>query len=92
MPGASSLPRWVLVPAAAGAAFVVVPLLAMATRVDWRQFGALVTSESSLASTLACLVLGVPMALTMAGSSSSGRLSGAGTWQLPVRRNCASTG
>ena len=47
--GYSGLPGWVYVPAAAGALFVVLPLLAMALRLDWTRFLALVTSESSLA-------------------------------------------
>lgn len=73
----STLPRWVFVIAALGAAFVLLPLAAMTTRVDWLRFGELITSESSIAafwlslktsgaSTLACLVLGVPMALVLA--------------------------
>ena len=73
----SALPRWVFVPALLGATFVLLPLVAMTTRVDWTRFVALITSESSLAalelslqtsltSTFACLVLGVPMALVLA--------------------------
>jgi molybdate transport system permease protein len=73
----------VLVPAAAGGAFVLVPLLAVVLRVDWPRFGALVTSPSSLdalrlslgtaaASTALCLVLGVPMALVLARGSFPG--------------------
>ncbi len=73
----STLPRWVFVIAALGAGFVLLPLVAMTTRVDWLRFGELITSESSVAafwlslktsgaSTLACLILGVPMALVLA--------------------------
>jgi len=73
----STLPRWVFVMAAVGAGFVLLPLAAMTTRVDWLRFGELITSESSVAafwlslktsgaSTLACLILGVPMALVLA--------------------------
>ena len=73
----STLPRWVFVIAALGAGFVLLPLAAMTTRVDWLRFGELITSESSIAafwlslktsgaSTLACLILGVPMALVLA--------------------------
>ncbi|MCA0308518.1 MAG: ABC transporter permease [Actinobacteria bacterium] len=83
-PAYSSLPGWVLVPAAAGAAFVVVPLLALGLRVDWSRFGELLGSPSSLAAltlslqtsavaTLACLVLGVPMALVLARRRFPGR-------------------
>ncbi|MXG88348.1 molybdate ABC transporter permease subunit [Nocardioides sp. YIM 123512] len=71
------VPRWVWVPAALGAAFVLLPLVAIVARVDWGDFGSLITSESSraafalslktsAASTLACVVLGVPMAVVLA--------------------------
>lgn len=71
------LPRWVYIPASAGAAFVVLPLIAMAVKVDWTHFWSLITSTSSrsalllslrtaTASTALCLLLGVPMALTLA--------------------------
>jgi molybdate transport system permease protein len=71
------VPTWIYLPAFVGAAFVLVPLVAIVARVDWVDFPALVTSESSqaafwlsirtsLASTLLCLLLGVPMALVMA--------------------------
>jgi len=71
------LPRWMYVPASVGAAFVVLPLIAMAVRVDWTHFWPLITSSSSqaalllslrtaTASTVLCLLLGVPMALTLA--------------------------
>ncbi len=80
----SGLPRWVFVPALLGAVFVVLPLVAMTTRVDWANFGALVTSESSLAalglslrtsaaSTALCLVLGVPLALVLARTDFRGQ-------------------
>ncbi len=75
----AGLPRWVYLPAAAGAAFVVLPLLAIAVRVDWPHFTALLTSDSSTAalalslktataSTVLCVLLGVPMALVLARS------------------------
>ncbi len=71
------LPRWVYLPAAVGAAWVVLPVAAMAVKVDWPNFWSLVTSpaattalllslRTSLASTLACVVLGVPLALVLA--------------------------
>ncbi|NAZ80467.1 molybdate ABC transporter permease subunit [Kineococcus sp. R8] len=79
----SALPRWVFAPAALGALLVVVPLVAVVLRVDWPDFVALVTSESSVAalrlslrtataSTVACVVLGVPLALVLARSSLPG--------------------
>lgn len=69
-----------LVPAGLGGVFVVLPLAAMASRVNWAQFGTLISSESSIAalklslqtssaSTLLCLVLGIPMALVLARTS-----------------------
>ncbi len=80
----SGVPRWVYVPAAAGALFIVLPLAAMASRVEWSQFFTLVTSDSSRAalqlslrtsamSTLLCILLGVPMALVLARTSFRGQ-------------------
>jgi molybdate transport system permease protein len=77
-------PRWVFVPAAAGALFVVLPLAAIIARVRWSGFLALVTSDSSLAaltlslrtsatSTLLCVGLGVPMAMVLARTSFPGQ-------------------
>ncbi|NTY60580.1 molybdate ABC transporter permease subunit [Mycolicibacterium sphagni] len=71
------MPSWVYVPAALGAVFVVLPLVAMAVKVDWTNFWSLITSDASqaalllslrtaAASTAFCLVLGVPMALVLA--------------------------
>jgi molybdate transport system permease protein len=73
------LPRWIFIPAACGALFVVLPLIAVAAKVDWPRFWSLITSESSTtalvlslktaaASTALCLLLGVPMALVLARS------------------------
>lgn len=70
--------------AAVGALFVFLPLVAMATRVDWANFLALVTSESSVAAlllslrtsvaaTALCVVLGVPMALVLARTAFRGK-------------------
>ncbi|CDO05344.1 molybdate ABC transporter permease subunit [Mycolicibacterium cosmeticum] len=75
------LPRWIYLPAALGTLFVVLPLLAMAVRVDWMRFGSLITSpaaltalglslRTSVASTVLCIALGVPMALVLARSRS----------------------
>lgn len=79
----TGLPRWVFVPAAVGGVFVLLPLVAVLVKVPWSDFLSLLTSESSraalglslrtaAASTLLCLVLGVPMALVLA----RGRLPG----------------
>lgn len=72
------------VPAALGCALVLLPLVAMGTRLDWTRFGALITSPSSLtalglslrtslAATAICLVLGVPLALVLARKDFPGR-------------------
>jgi molybdate transport system permease protein len=77
----AGLPRWIYVPAAVGALFVVLPLVAVAARVDWPHFWSLITSQSSVtalvlslktaaASTVLCVLLGVPMALVLARSDS----------------------
>lgn len=78
------LPRWVWLPAALGAALVVVPVVALLTRVDWSDLPALLTSESSraalwlslrtaAASTVLCVLLGVPMAFVLARTRFSGQ-------------------
>jgi molybdate transport system permease protein len=75
----AGLPRWIYIPAAVGALFVAVPLIAVAAKVDWPHFWSLISSESSttalvlslrtaVASTALCLLLGVPMALVLARS------------------------
>jgi molybdate transport system permease protein len=71
------LPRWVYLPAAVGALFVVVPLVGILLEIDWAHFIPLITSESSrtalilslktsAASTVLCVLIGVPMALVLA--------------------------
>jgi molybdate transport system permease protein len=71
------LPRWTLWPAGLGVLFLGLPLLALLTRVTWSELPALVSSESSraalalslrtsVAATLLCLLLGVPLALVLA--------------------------
>ena len=71
------LPRWVYLPAALATVFVALPLVAIAIKVDWSRFGSLITSPASraalllslrtaTASTLLCLILGVPLALVLA--------------------------
>ncbi|WP_380173005.1 ABC transporter permease [Kineococcus sp. DHX-1] len=73
----SALPRWVLVPAAVGLLLFVLPLLGILSRVPWTRFVPLITSDCSraalelslrtaTASTVLCVVLGVPMALVLA--------------------------
>lgn len=73
----AGVPRWVYLPAGLGALLVILPLVAMISRVDWTRFVELITAPSSLAalklslqtstvSTLLCLLFGVPMALVLA--------------------------
>jgi len=65
------------VPALVAVAFVLLPLVAIVAKVDWPNFVDLITSEdsqealalslrTSVASTVACIVLGVPLALVLA--------------------------
>jgi molybdate transport system permease protein len=84
-PGAyTGIPSWVYFIAALGGLLVLLPLAAMAVKVNWPQFIPLVTSESSLtalglslrtaaASTALCVVLGVPLALILARGSFPGQ-------------------
>lgn len=80
----SGVPRWVVAVAAVGGAFVLLPLIGILSRVDWADFLPLITSDSSIAAlllslrtaaaaTLLCLVIGVPMALTLARTSFPGQ-------------------
>jgi molybdate transport system permease protein len=70
--------------AAVGALFVLLPLVAMLTRVNWAEFFPLITSESSvaalwlslrtsIAATGLCIVFGIPMALVLARSRFPGQ-------------------
>ncbi|MGJ9421197.1 ABC transporter permease [Aeromicrobium sp. CF3.5] len=79
-----TLPRWIYVPAAIGAILIVLPLVAMASRVNWTDFFDLITSDSSRAalmlslrtsatSTALCVVFGVPMAMVLARTSFRGQ-------------------
>jgi molybdate transport system permease protein len=76
----TGVPRWVYIPAVVGTIFVVLPLVAVAVKVDWPHFLSLITGTSSktalllsirtaAASTVLCLALGVPMALVLARST-----------------------
>ncbi|WP_027691351.1 ABC transporter permease [Rathayibacter toxicus] len=78
------LPRWIVAVATAGSALVLMPLVALLTRIDWANFVPLVTSESSVtalllslrtagAATLLCVLLGVPLALVLARTSFPGQ-------------------
>lgn len=76
MTASVSGPRWLAPLAVAGALVVAVPLVALASRVSWGEFWALVTSDSSLtalelslrtaaAATVAVVVLGVPLGFAL---------------------------
>jgi molybdate transport system permease protein len=78
------VPVWVYAPAALGALFVIVPLIAILAQIDWWHFIPLVTSESSraalllslqtaAASTVVCVLIGVPMAVVLARGRFPGR-------------------
>ena len=82
--GSWVVPRWVIAIAAIGAVFVLLPLVAMSTRVDWGGFLSLVSSEASvaalllslrtaLAATILCIIFGVPMALVLARTTFTGQ-------------------
>jgi molybdate transport system permease protein len=71
------LPRWIYLPAAIGALFVIVPLVGILLQIDWAHFIPLIASQSSrialvlslktaAASTVLCVLIGVPMALVLA--------------------------
>jgi molybdate transport system permease protein len=78
------VPRWIYVPAALGAALVLLPLVGMVSRVEWGSFVELVTSDSALTalslslrtstvSTVLCVLMGVPMAVVLARTSFPGQ-------------------
>lgn len=80
----SGLPKWVYLPASIGVLVVVLPLAAMMLRLDWSRFGELITSQSSIdafrlsmqtsfASMLICLALGVPLAMVLARGAFPGQ-------------------
>ncbi|GAA4348050.1 ABC transporter permease [Microbacterium rhizosphaerae] len=76
--GASArLPVWLLVPAAIGAALLVLPFVALLAQLDWASVPAAITSPEALqalglslttatAATIVCLLLGVPLAVVIA--------------------------
>lgn len=80
------LPRWVYVPAVVALGLLLLPLVALALEVDWSRFTELVSSPESRAalalsvrtagaSTVLCLMLGVPLAVVLArGGERVGRL------------------
>ena len=78
------LPAWLIAPAAVGALFLVLPLAAMLTRVEWGNFFGLISSGSSVAalklslrtssaSTVLCVLFGVPLAMVLARTTFRGQ-------------------
>lgn len=73
----ASVPRVLLLPAAIGVLFLLLPLVALIAKANWPALPAAITSQTSaqalwlslkcgFSATVICLVLGVPMALVMA--------------------------
>lgn len=78
-----ALPGWLLIPAVVGAALIMLPVVGMILRIEPGQLWSLITSEASLdalwlslrtaaVSTVACILLGTPMALILARTSFPG--------------------
>lgn len=78
-----ALPGWLLIPAAAGAALILLPVLGLLLRIEPGQLWSLITSEASLdalrlslrtaaMSTVLCILLGTPMALILARTAFPG--------------------
>ena len=73
----AGIPRWIALPAACAVLFLLVPFIALLIRIDWVQFPHLFTQalasqalalslRTCLASTLACIIVGLPLALVCA--------------------------
>ena len=73
----AGIPRWIALPAACAVLFLLVPFIALLIRIDWVQFPHLFTQalgsqalalslRTCLASTLACIIVGIPLALVCA--------------------------
>ena len=73
----AGIPRWIALPAACAVLFLLVPFIALLIRIDWVQFPHLFSQALSsqalalslrtcIASTLACIVVGLPLALVCA--------------------------
>ena len=73
----AGIPRWISLPAACAVLFLLVPFIALLIRIDWVQFPHLFSQALSsqalalslrtcIASTLACIIVGLPLALVCA--------------------------
>ncbi|MCG7417811.1 molybdate ABC transporter permease subunit [Microbacterium sp. ACRRU] len=80
MTGGGYVPRWLVVPALAGLAFLLIPLAALIGRVEWGTLWADVTSDAArsalllsvatgAAATAVCAGVGIPLAVLIARSS-----------------------
>lgn len=80
----AGVPRWIIVLAAIGGVFILLPLVAVISRVNWAEFLPLISSTSSvaalllslktaLASTALCILFGVPIALVLARTTFRGQ-------------------
>ncbi|MFC4242272.1 ABC transporter permease [Gryllotalpicola reticulitermitis] len=94
-PGGRTYPGWLWVPVGVGALFVLLPLAAIVTHVDWAHFVRLITSQASVAalvlsletaamSTVICVVLGVPMAIVLARGHFPGQSIGRALVLVPL--------
>jgi len=74
-------PRWLIAPAVLGLALIVLPLIALIAKLDWTSVPAAILSPEALsaltlslitaaAATVVCIVLGVPLALLIARTTS----------------------
>jgi len=82
--GYASVPRWVVGVATIGALFILLPLVGIVTHVDWAHFLSLITSASSVdalllsvetatASTVLCLIFGIPISIVLARTTFPGQ-------------------
>lgn len=73
----AGIPRWIALPASCAVLCLLVPFIALLIRIDWVQFPHLFTQalasqalalslRTCLASTLACIIVGLPLALVCA--------------------------
>ena len=73
----AGIPRWIALPASCAVLFLLVPFIALLIRIDWVKFPHLFTQalasqalalslRTCLASTLACIIVGLPLALVCA--------------------------
>jgi len=90
-----ALPRWLAVPAGLAALFLAVPLIAMFGRVRWDDLPTLLSSPAAVdalwlslrtcsASTVLCLVLGLPLAMVLARSRGRWATAGRILASLPM--------